>query len=375
VKVLVVLAQPPAPEGNAPGRCAHALLAGLALHGVEVHALAAVQRGDDRPSQHVGVELVEAGPSDGAFARFARLHRPRGALVGAFSERVRELADAFDVVHLEETDTAWCDVGIRRPSSLHMHFRTSRDRPLPAPWRHEFRFYTEFAAAELVAARRHRYLVANSSVVADSLRRVNRKADVVVVPLTLEPSHYRRASLEGPPLAGLIGTGDWPPTTNAISRLVHRVWPLVRRRVPEARLLVAGRATSSLVVPGAVEQGVEFLGEVPSGADFVAGLSLLLYPVERGSGMKVKVLEALASGVPVVTTRDGAEGIAPTPGVVVAGSDEELAVAAADILRDAGERVERGAAGRSMFVECYSPRPATLPLVELFELMATESGR
>ena len=82
--------------------------------------------------------------------------------------------------------------------------------------------------------------------------------------------------------------------------------------------------------------GVEIVGEVPSAAEFLRGLSLLLYPVRRGSGMKVKVLESLAAGVPVVTTRFGAEGIEPGAGVIVAEDDEALVAAAVALLEDAG---------------------------------------
>ncbi len=378
MKALVVLAQLPTLEGTAPGRCAVALLRGLALHGVDVRALAARQffADDDPVPDDLRVEVVDVrGRPERSHAQLARFRRPRGALVGPFSDRVRALAPDFDVVHLEQTETAWCDLGVDRPSSLHMHFRALRDRSVPAPWRHEFRFLAEYAAAEVVAARRHRFLVANSPPVADSLRRLNRKAEVVVVPLTLDPAHYEPAPLDGPPVAGIIGSGDWPPTANAIVRLVHRVWPLVRREVPDARLLVAGRATGAFAVPGAAGLGIEFVGEVDSAAAFLGELSLLLYPVERGSGMKVKVLEAMACGVPVVTTTDGAEGVAPTPGVAVHASDAELAAAAARILRDARERAERGAAARTAFLERFAPGPATAPLAELFVRMAEGSPR
>jgi glycosyltransferase involved in cell wall biosynthesis len=86
--------------------------------------------------------------------------------------------------------------------------------------------------------------------------------------------------------------------------------------------------------------------------------------------MKVKVLEAVASGVPVVTTPAGAEGIAAGDGVVIAEGDEALAAAAARLLADADERRERGAAARRAFLERYAPEPATRPLVELYRRMA-----
>jgi len=86
--------------------------------------------------------------------------------------------------------------------------------------------------------------------------------------------------------------------------------------------------------------------------------------------MKVKVLEALACGVPVVTTTTGAEGIHANDGILVEGDDDRLAAAAASILRDESERRDRGTAARAAFTERYTPGPATEPLVELFSAMA-----
>jgi len=71
--------------------------------------------------------------------------------------------------------------------------------------------------------------------------------------------------------------------------------------------------------------------------------------------MKVKVLEALACGIPVVTTPDGAEGIAPNAGVVVHATDADLAKAAIAILSDSAERTERGVVARATFLERYAP--------------------
>ena len=86
--------------------------------------------------------------------------------------------------------------------------------------------------------------------------------------------------------------------------------------------------------------------------------------------MKVKTLEAMASGVPVVTTAAGAEGIAPSDGVVVHERPEQLAAAAVELLTDEQARRQRGAAARADFMRRYSPRPATEPLVELYRRMA-----
>jgi glycosyltransferase involved in cell wall biosynthesis len=146
----------------------------------------------------------------------------------------------------------------------------------------------------------------------------------------------------------------------------------VRGQVPAARLQVAGRGVDA-VFGGAVPAGVDVLGPVPSSAAFLTGLSVLVFPLDRGSGMKVKVLEALAVGVPVVTTPAGAEGFAASDGIVVATSDREVATATASLLADAGERRARGRAAAELFADRYAPEQATAGLVARYRDLVDRS--
>jgi glycosyltransferase involved in cell wall biosynthesis len=368
-KVLLVLTQPPLPEGGAPGKTAVGLLRGLREHGVAVRAIAA-RRGFSVAGEvpaDLPVEVVDVAPAGPWESRLGRVQRPLGELAGAFAERVREEAREADVLHLEETETVWAGDGVALPSLVHVHFLARRDRDFGPPWRKQFREVLDATRAERAAARRHRHLVASSPLVADALRAQAPRAYVVLAPLSLDPGLYEPAPLDGPPLAGLIGTARWTPTADAMRTLVGDVWPHVARKAPKARLVVAGRGSAELGLPA--PHGVELAGEVDSARNLFRRLSLLLFPLARGSGMKVKTLEAMASGVPVVTTPAGAEGIEPSDGVVVHERPEELAAAAVELLSDEQARRERGAAARADFVRRYSPRPATEPLVELYRRM------
>jgi glycosyltransferase involved in cell wall biosynthesis len=373
VRALVVLPEPPLVEGGASGRCALALLKGLGEHGVEVSALAARQHwaaAPDEPPAWAPVTVVDLGEeARTAVNRLRSLHRPVASLArGEFEARVRADAARADVVHFEEIATAACGEGVRTPSLVHLHYLVRRDRGFGPPWRSEFRRVLEFARAERAAARRHHWLVASSPLVATELRRLAPRAEVVYAPLALDPADYPPAPLDGPPVAGLIGSAAWPPTAAALRRLLTDVWPELRRLVPAARLHIAGRGTDALA--GRAPEGVEILGAVPSAGEFLRGLSVLLYPLERGSGMKVKVLESIASGLPVVTTSAGAEGIEAGEGIVVEQATSALAQAAAGILADESERRARGSAARVAFTSRYSPRVATEPLVALYGRMS-----
>ena len=376
MKVLVVLGIPPLVEGQAQGRTSIGLVRGLQAHGLDVRVIAA-RRPEAPPGEPPGdlpVTVVDVPPRPvGWRSRVELVRHPFGALAeGPFAERVVEASRSVDVVHLEEVSTAPLARHLARPPLVHLHYLVRRDRSLPPPWRKEALYYTEVVRAEGRAARSTPFLAASSPIVRLTLQRMAPRANVTLAPLSLDPTDYEQSSYDGPPVAGLIGSAAWPPTRSAIERLLGAVWPLVVARVPEATLRIAGRGLTELGLEE--RRGVELLGEVDRSVAFLNGLSLLLYPVRRGSGMKVKVMEALACGLPVVTTPDGAEGIAPHDGIIVESEDERLAGAAAELLADPLAARQRGAAARRFFIERLAPEPATRPLLEVYGRML-ETGR
>ena len=201
-------------------------------------------------------------------------------------------------------------------------------------------------------------------------------AHVAVAPLPLDPAVYTpRAPLDAP-VAGLIGTAVWPPTANAVERLLTSVWPRVLERRPDARLLLAGFGMEREAFAHLPDlPGVEWRGTVPSATDFLRELGVLLYPLGRGSGAKIKVLEALALGVPVVTTPDGAEGIG---GPAASSSTSTTARSPTrPSLCSPTPPLARPPAPRryDTFTDHHAPLPATVPLLELYEQMAASGVR
>ena len=355
-----------------------AMLRGLAARGLQVHTVAPLQEFtiETPVPDDLSVEVVPvASPSGGGLASWpARLRRPLPALADpGFADVVRARARDADIVHLDQVETAClldrlpADV----PALVHLHYRARLDASLGAPWRPEFRRRLEFVLAERHAMRRSRWLVANTAEVAATMS--SAAADVAVVPLALDPVDYpevaRPAPDEagGPLRVGIVGTASWRPTAAAMDRLARRVWPLVQRRVPDARLVIAGRGSAELA--GRYSGNVDVLGTIDSASEWLRSLAVLAYPPARGSGTKVKVLESLLTGIPVVATAPGAEGIRDNDGLLVAEHDEALAAHLVRLLGDAAERRERGQAGRAYMLARHAPEPATAPLVALYERM------
>lgn len=112
-----------------------------------------------------------------------------------------------------------------------------------------------------------------------------------------------------------VGALDTRPNLDAVDLLLDCVFPKVRARVPDARLLVVGRnPPAALRERLARRDGVELHANVPDVRPFFARSGVLAVPLRIAGGSRIKILEALSAGLPVVSTRVGAEGLDLTPG-------------------------------------------------------------
>ncbi len=379
MRVLVVAPFPLHREGSAAARCLIGLMRGLTLHGVDVRALsvAVPTRSLPPPPPDLAVELGFVEYPGTWRARLDRLTAPYQAFTrGDFGGRVSALSADADIVHVHGIGAGVLLPQIRTRTLVQLDCSTRRDRDVGRPWTREGRVAIETLRAERLTCRRARWILASSEAVAQELAPMAPHARVTAAPLTLDPAEYpARAPLERP-VAGLIGTARWPPTANAVHRLLTRVWPRVLERRPGAQLRLAGHG----MVPASFPRiprlaGVQWLGEVHSAESFLQGLGVLLYPLDRGSGAKVKVLESMLLGLPVITTPPGAEGLTEHGGLIVEQEDEALADAASRLLGDVSERRRLGDQGHAQFMAHHAPARAASPVAALYERMLSSDGR
>jgi glycosyltransferase involved in cell wall biosynthesis len=133
-------------------------------------------------------------------------------------------------------------------------------------------------------------------------------------------SFERRTETHALARACYVGTLTWHPNVRGLDWFCGEVWPHVRELLPTAMLEIAGSgldvdARGAPVVPSAWRApGITVLGFVPELAPLYERSALMVAPVLGGSGVRIKLLEAFRNGVPVVTTPDGARGLAIKPG-------------------------------------------------------------
>jgi glycosyltransferase involved in cell wall biosynthesis len=106
-----------------------------------------------------------------------------------------------------------------------------------------------------------------------------------------------------------VSNWRWKPNLDGLRWFLNEVWPSVIRNYPEVRLKVAGEGLSDSFTNNYHSKNVDFLGFVDDIDTLRLTSSIFVAPLLSGSGMKLKVLEALAAGLPTVTTDFGAQGI------------------------------------------------------------------
>lgn len=122
-----------------------------------------------------------------------------------------------------------------------------------------------------------------------------------------------REPLRDPGTLGFIGGYDWPPNREAVNWLFEGAWETVVERTENSlRLVLAGRSPD----PDWKEfENVTVMGYIGNSETFFSKVDVLLVPLRMGSGTRIKILEAAARGVPVITTIKGCEGLS-LPGLV-----------------------------------------------------------
>lgn len=180
---------------------------------------------------------------------------------------------------------------------------------------------------------------------------------IVSVPNTYaDPTDRRPWAPAGACSLVMIANYGTDQNVDAATFAATDVLPLLRERVPGARLRLVGRRPDRLVGWRGVA-GLDVVGPVESVAGELAGAHAVLVPIRFGGGTRLKVVEAFAYGVPVVSTTAGAEGIDATDGeqLLLGDSPAALVAAVLRLLDDPQLAGRLGAAGRARYEERYRP--------------------
>jgi glycosyltransferase involved in cell wall biosynthesis len=193
-----------------------------------------------------------------------------------------------------------------------------------------------------------------------------------VIPNGVDTTALAASPLPPDPVVLFTGTFGYPPNAEGLGWLLREVWPRIRTGAPAARLLVIGPGVPGPLAALAGPE-VELPGFVERMQPWFDRARLVLVPILSGAGTRLKVLDGLASGRPVLSTTMGAEGVDARDGeeILIADGPQAFADAALRVLGDPDLAQRVGAAGRRLAERAYDWRAIGAHLGELLEELAT----
>jgi len=194
-------------------------------------------------------------------------------------------------------------------------------------------------------------------------------ARIEIMPIAIDPATgILPRHPDGPHILHL-GTMFWPPNSDGVLWFAHQVYPRIRAQLPEVRFSIVGADPPPEVRALAAEDAsITVTGYLADAEPVIRRSSLLIVPLRAGSGMRVKILNALAQGLPVVTTTVGCEGIAVVAGrdLLVADTPEEFAQAVLHVLTDETLARTLSQNGRRLVEQIYDYRVVCRRLDDIY---------
>jgi len=259
----------------------------------------------------------------------------------------------------------FCDVDSQK------WIRYSREAAPPLRWCYRLEA-ARVADLEVWAAQRHDVCLAVNERERKKLRLLAPQAVVEVVSTPVEVAPDGNGPPPTAPVIGMLGSMCYAPNVLAVDWFGRFVWPLVQRRLPEARWLIVGRDPVRSVRKWGRLPGVTVTGRVPDVRPYLAQMRVFVDPVRGDIGVQTKLLVALASGRPAVTTSDAVAGLTYSgpPPCLVANTPADFASATVRLALDA--QLWRRLSQRGL--EVIEQRYASHRQVKVFEQLLT-AGR
>lgn len=150
----------------------------------------------------------------------------------------------------------------------------------------------------------------------------------IVIPFGIDMDNYELEDdyiASDKPSLCHIGSMNWSPNIEGIEWFLDEIWPLVHQEHPDLQFTVAGHGMPEHLMERK-DENVEFVGTVPDANEFMLDHDIMIVPLLSGSGVRVKIVEAMALGRVVITTSVGAEGLDVVNGkhLFIANTPEEF---------------------------------------------------
>ncbi len=171
-----------------------------------------------------------------------------------------------------------------------------------------------------------------------------------------------------------IGAMNWMPNQQGIKWFLDKVWHLVHNELPDLKFYLAGRAMPEWLLQSTYPN-VKILGEVEDAKSFIQSKAIMIVPLSSGSGIRIKIIEAMAMGKLVITTSVGAEGINYTnnENIIIANNIDEFKSAVIDATSNKEKQIMIAKNARELIEKEHDNNTITDKLLAFYKQILKES--
>lgn len=260
--------------------------------------------------------------------------------VAQYVEHVRDVPKILDFGDMDSQK--WLEYAERKPFPLSLGYRLEGHK---------------MAAAERRLARRFDLCTATTRAEWETLQGYATGAATDWFPNGVDAGFFQpSAEPYDPDTISFIGRMDYYPNQEGMTRFCGAVWPLLKARRPALKLLIVGADPSPEIRRLGELPGVTVTGSVPDVRPYILGSALMVAPLAIARGTQNKILEAMAMGVPVVTSRVAAGGVDAQAAAhfLVADTPDETCAAILRLVEDPAERQRLAVAGRDRMLSHHA---------------------
>ncbi len=227
------------------------------------------------------------------------------------------------------------------------------------------------SAAEERARKEFDAHLAVSEVDARRLQSINSRAQISVIENGVDAAHYADDQSAIKNRIVFVGSMDYHANIEGVTNFARAVWPAIHRQHSNLQFTIVGRNPPPAVRELSAVAGVEVTGSVADVRPYYVEALAAVVPLNVGGGSRLKILEAMAARVPVVSTRLGAEGLEVSDGenILLAESPAHLADAALKVIVTADLRARLISGGQALVKARYDWTILGAKLLEQYQIL------
>lgn len=333
-KVMLILNEAPLPYAGAASRWYYILCKELQRRNIDLDLFVACSKEEQIgrvrelfPEAHV----FHYGRSSGFFNKVHTLMRPFSYTISKEMELAIKSKnyDDYDVIHVEQTFATWALPYINKKCMLSIHYLANVD--LKNTKTKTFKDYLILPLLKMTEKKlinRYQFIKACSPEIEKEVLNWFPLKKTNSFPFAIDIESYRFLPKEERTRTNtitLIASMNWYPGKSAALNLINEIWPKLKQLNPLMKLRIVGWEARSILKDYLLLPDVEILENVPEIKKYFYESDVFVYTPDQGSGIKIKIQEAMLFGAPIVTNANGVEGLTLNNEneVLVASNNEE----------------------------------------------------